>query len=481
MSLSRRVSLNAAGQIAGRLYTSVLSFVITALLLSRHLSAVDFGIFSFYLSLYQLLTNVIDFGAGTIVVRDASRERERAGSLIGMLVLIKLAMAALGVLLLWGVAFAFEGLGVRFAWLALATTHLLFHAPGGAAAIFHVDMVFKWAVAANVLGQSAWLLATTVLLLMGVTEPAPYLLAFAAGPAVTGLLGYVLARRRVAIRYDATRSALAGLWREAWPAGVSMALASVYFYVDAAMLRPMAGEVAVGHYRAAYSIMTFALMVPVLFSQVVFPVYSRLWSRGAAGLAPFHQRTLRLLYTLGLLVSVSVPQLRADIMAVVYEPPFATASTCLGVLFVAVVLVFCAYPHVMLLLASGHQRTMMWISGSAALFNVVANLWAIPRHGIEGAAATTVATEGWVLCAALIAVRRHTGIGPAPAGLVRPTLAAGATALLLALLLEALPDAAPGLRIVLAVVVAAGGAVAGGVLPIDLGGEGGAPDAGAPA
>lgn len=478
MSLSARVSSNAARQILGRLFTSSLAFVITALLLPRQLSGADFGIFAFHLSLYQLLTNVIDFGAGTIVVREASREREQAGQLIGLLVTVKAVLASLGALLLMAVAWFSEGPGLPFVLLCVAALHMLFHAPGGAAAIFHVDMTFGWAVAAGVAGQSAWMVGTAVLLLLGVSTPVPYLLAFGAGAALNGLLTYAWARRRVAIRFDAGRQRLLELCREAWPAGLSMTLASVYFYVDAAMLRPLSGEVAVGRYRAAYSIMTFALMVPVLFSQVVFPVYSRLWAVGRRALAPFHRRSLRLLLAIGLPISVCVPQLRREIMAVVYPPEFGEASNCLGLLFAAVVLVFCAYPHVILLLAAGQQRTMMWISGAAALFNVLANLWAIPRHGIVGAAATTVCTEALVLGCAAVAGWRLTGIGPCLAPLLRPVLCAAGSALALWLALQQLPDQANGLRIVTGLALGGLGVMASGVLPVDLGGEEGAPEGG---
>jgi O-antigen/teichoic acid export membrane protein len=476
MSLSRRVSANAAGQLAGRLYTSTLAFVVTALLLPRSLSGAAFGIFAFHLSLYQLLTNVIDFGAGTIVVREASRRREDAGQLLGQLVLLKAIVSSVGVALLVVVALVFEGLGTRFVVLALAALHLLCHAPGGAAAIFHVDMDFKWAVVANVAGQTAWLAGTVALVLAGVEEPAAYLAAYGAGPVVTGVLAYVWACRRVTIRFDGGRAALAALWREAWPAGVSMSLASVYFFIDAVMLRPMSGELAVGRYRAAYAIMTFALMVPVLFSQVVFPVYSRLWPAGRQALLPFHQRNLRLLFAAGLLVTATVPFVRREIMVLVYPPAYGEAADCLGLLFAAVVLVFCAYPHVLSLLASGNQRTMMAVSGSAALFNVLANLWAIPRYGILGAAATTVATEAWVLVTAALAARRLVGVAPDFAGLVRPTLTAAGVAVVLALSLDALPAEAAALRVSLAVVCGAVGLLAAGVFPVDLGGEDGAPD-----
>ena len=119
------------------------------MLLPRHLSGEAFGIFAFHLSLYQLLANVIDFGAGTIVVREASRRRGEAGVLLGSLELLKLAVGVVGVALLLGVAMVFEGWGLRLALLAVAALHLLCYSPGGTAAVTGWDSVKRSASSAS--------------------------------------------------------------------------------------------------------------------------------------------------------------------------------------------------------------------------------------------------------------------------------------------------------------------------------------------
>lgn len=475
MSLSRRVGRNAANQLAGRLFTSTLAFVVTAVLLPRLLGKEEFGIFAFYLTLHQLLVNVLDFGAGTIVIREASRRREEAGRLLGLLVGVKAVLAAAGAAGLIVTAWVFEGPGLRFAVLSLAALPLLFHAPAGAAAIFHVDMEFRWSVLAAAAGQSAWLLGTALLAVFSVSDPAPYVLAYGLGTVVNGSLCYLWARRRVTIRYDAGRAALKRLWTEMWPAGVSMAMASVYFFIDTAMLRPLRGEAETAEYQAAYRLMTFVLMVPVLFSQVIFPVFSRLWAARAPGLLPFFRRSLGLLLALGLVVPATVPLLAADVMALVYPPAYAAGASALVVLCFAVTAVFATYPHLMLLLAAGRQRLMMVISTTAALFNVGANLLLIPRYGILGAAWTTVATEGFVLLAAAACARRTTGVRMAMADLRRPLLCAAGAGIALSALLATLPPV-PGLRVATGVAIAALAVLASGVLPLDLGTEEGAPD-----
>ncbi len=469
MSLSRRVSLNTAGQIGGRLYSSALAFVITALLLPRWLGEHDFGVFAFHLTLYQLLNNVLDFGAGTIVVREASRDRTRAGRLIGMLIELKALFAAAGVVLLVGFALGFEGAGLRGLLLSLAALHLLAYAPSGAAAIFAVDMAFFRSILAGATGQTVWLLGTVSLLVADVREPAGYLLAFGAGVVVNGVLCYVWARRRVDIVFEATGAERRVLWNEAWPAGVSMAMASVYFYVDAIMLRPMLGAEAVAHYSAAYRLMIFVLMVPVLFSQVVFPVFSRLWGGGAPRLAPFFQRTLQFLGSLGVLFPALVWLVSRDLLRLIYPPGYEVAARTLTVLSLAIALVFVTYPHVLTLLASGHQRLMMRISIAGAALNIVLNLLAIPSLGIEGAAWTTVATEAFVFVSAALCVRRRTGLQLRVRPLLRALVCAVLAAGTLALLLAQIDPERFALRVLAGLVVGAVAAFATGVLPPRLG------------
>jgi O-antigen/teichoic acid export membrane protein len=476
MSLSRRVSVNAVVQIAGRLYSSGLAFLITALVLPRRLSAAEFGIFVFYLTLYQLLHTMLDFGAGTIVIREASRDRARAGRLIGMLIGLKGRLALGAAALLVPVGLLFDGLTPRAALLALAALHLLCHAPAGAAAIFHVDMAFGRAILAGAAGQTAWLLATAGLVLHGATEPAVYLLAFGLGSLVQGAASYAWARRRVQLRFDASREERRRLWRESWPAGVSLTMAAVYYHIDAVMLRPMVGEEAVAHYGAAYRLMGFVLMVPVLFSQVIFPVFSRLWGAGADALRPVFVNTTAFLLGLGVLVPPVVWLVRRDVMAWIFPAEYGAGAQSLGILSLAIVLVFGAYPHVLALLAAGEQRLMMRLSIAGAALNVGLNLVLIPRLGIEGAAWATVATEAFILLSTALAVRRRTGLALVPVRLVRPVACAVLSAAGLAAVLPRL-DGPPAWRVGAGLLAGLVALACAGLLPLDLGVDGPVPAA----
>ena len=182
-----------------------------------------------------------------------------------------------------------------------------------------------------------------------------------------------------------------------------------------------------------------------------------------------------MLSTLGLTVLATVPLVSQDVMAVVYQPEYQVSAPVLSVLCVAIAAVFATYPHVLLLLSSGNQRSLMWISTAGAVLNVAANAWAIPRHGILGAAWTTVATEGFVLLAAAIVGRARTGLRLDIPGLLRPAACAFGAHALLSFLLPHLAEAQPAWRVAAAVGAAAVGILAAGVFPLDLGTEEGAP------
>jgi len=327
-------------------------------------------------------------------------------------------------------------------------------------------MAFARANLASALGQTVWLAGTVLLIVAGVLEPSVYLMAFGLGAATGGLLTWAWARRRVAIRHDGTAAERAALWTDAWPAGVSMTMASVYFYIDAVLLRPLLGEVAVAQYSVAYRLMGFVLMVPVLFSQVVFPVFSRLWPAGT--LDPFFQRTTGLLAGFGLLFPPLIWLLRADLMALVYPPEYAPGAESLGILSLAIPIVFAAYPHVLTLLAAGEQRLMMGISTAGAVLNVGLNLWWVPALGIEGAAWATVATEAFVLGSAALAVRRRARLAFRPRALARPALCGGLATLALWALLGGLDTQAVALRCAAGIGLGAVAALCAGLLPLRL-------------
>ena len=93
-----------------------------------------------------------------------------------------------------------------------------------------------------------------------------------------------------------------------------------------------------------------------------------------------------------------------------FGPAFESGAVCvLCLAFGQLVNALCG-PVMYLLNMTGHERVAQRILWVAALLNLALNVWAIPRFGILGAAASTAATMVLWNVAAAVAVHRRLGL-----------------------------------------------------------------------
>jgi O-antigen/teichoic acid export membrane protein len=71
----------------------------------------------------------------------------------------------------------------------------------------------------------------------------------------------------------------------------------------------------------------------------------------------------------------------------------------------------------MILLVSGAQKKLMWALSSAAIFNIVVNLFLIPRFSYMGSALSSALTEMFVVGITASIAFRHIGYRPPFSGL----------------------------------------------------------------
>ncbi len=431
MSLSRTIFKNLMAQVAGRLYTSALSFIITMVLLARILSEEDFGIFNYYLTLFYISLTIIDFGANAIVIREASKDESRLGGLIAALLVLRGCLSLICLDAVCGIALVMERTFEVRLLVCLAAGHLLFHTLGGFNTVFHVKMRFDLVALVSCIGHTLFFAGSVAAFLLGSRNPGVYLAAFGAGMTLTSLSNYFFSRPHLKGAFKRVPGLTGRLFQEALPLGISTIMVTVYFYVDTLLLRPMKGDAAVAFYSAAYRILVFSLMVPVLFNQVIFPVYSKCCAdpeASRARLERIFQRTVLYMGVTGIPAAAALIILAKPLIVLVCGERYARSAHCLSILSLALVAIFLTYPHLSILVASGRQVLFAWIAGLSGLVNIGLNLLLIPRYSFEGAAYATVATETLVLLCAVACVHRVTGMNALAPGLFKIPAAALAVA-----------------------------------------------------
>jgi O-antigen/teichoic acid export membrane protein len=171
--------------------------------------------------------------------------------------------------------------------------------------------------------------------------------------------------------------------------------ASLYSKIDVTMLRYMTDFSAVGYYGAAYKFIDFTTVVASLFVASVYPLLSPLWQNKekSEDFKIFFQKCFRIIFSSGLLVTlfliIGAPILVRGFFPVTFIP----AVLGLRILAISQILAFLSMLFSTMLIIEGREKFGLFVVIFGAVFNIVLNIFLIPRFGLYGAAWATVIAE----------------------------------------------------------------------------------------
>lgn len=190
----------------------------------------------------------------------------------------------------------------------------------------------------------------------------------------------------------------------------------IHFKIDSIMLYALRSPLEVAEYEVAYKLLEVSRAVVRPGGMIFFPVVAALASDGAwRRVRRLSTRLLAAGLLGGVMVAAIVVPLAGWIVPLVWGARYAGSAPILQVLYLSVPPVYVAFVASFLASALHLERQAVRVLAVAAVVNIVANLFAIPRWGAVGAAWTTLATEalaaGWLTWLVAREVRRH---APAP-------------------------------------------------------------------
>jgi O-antigen/teichoic acid export membrane protein len=183
---------------------------------------------------------------------------------------------------------------------------------------------------------------------------------------------------------------------------LSQALGLMSYNFDAVLMGFLLTSTEVGWYGAAYKPVTVMLAIPLTCFTGLFPALTRAWTQGPAAFNAMVARAARLALLLALPLGIGVTLFADSIIHLLFGPAYAASAPVLRILVWSAVLVIFRGTFRQALNAAGQHGTDLGCAVSASATNVILNLILIPRYGMTGAAAATVASE--VLWAALIGI-----------------------------------------------------------------------------
>ena len=401
-----------------------------ALVYLRLLGPQGVGAYTFAVVIVGYFDILVNFGLGTLLTREVARSPTETDRYLGNTLATRLGLAVLvllcALLLAGPLAAPFQiGPEVGLAIVLLTVAMLPGAVASTASALFQARERMEVPAAVTVLSTLLRIGLGTAVLLAGwgivglavVSLVVNVVNALVLGGLMVGLLG------RPRPHFDLGFSR--GLLTTSWPLMLNNLLNSLFFRIDAVLLKPLAGEVALGHYGTAYKFIDGLQIIPSTFVLALFPHLARQAGEDRPAMARAFGLGLKVLITLALPISVGTTLLAEPIIALFAGPAYLPDSA----LALQVLIWFLPFSFVngltqYVLIALDRQR---WITLSffvAALGNLALNLWAISHYGYLGAAAVTVISE-WVLLAPFWwVIRRDLPSVPLFGLTWRPTLAA---------------------------------------------------------
>ncbi len=404
--LLKTIARNTIFQIAGKIISTTLGVLIT-ILLTRYLGPEGYGQYTFVLVFITMFGVIGDWGFSLITIREASRNLEEAGKIIGNVLVIRLILAV--------VAMA----------AAIIAVHLLPYSENirllvtiGSIYLLAISVKTSFQIVFNVkLKMENWAvseiaansLALTLIIILIVNKASLWeiLLAFNAGHLVAAVVAGYLALRLLPIKFSLIIPSTKYLLKECLPMGAILVLFTVYNRMDTLILAYYHGDTAVGIYGAAYRIFEVLVLGAAYFANSLLPEISKLAVDNKPALKKLFFKSLIILLGMGFFVAI-INFIFAPIgIAIIGGEKFAASVTPLRILSLALIVSYFNHLGGFTLIALGKQWWSFRIAIIALIVNLILNLILIPRFSYNAAAFTTFLTEGLIVIITVFLIRHE--------------------------------------------------------------------------
>ncbi len=400
-----------------------------ALVMFRFLGPAGVGAYTFAIVLTGYLDILAGFGLGTLVTRDAARDPSRLATYFGNSLIARMGFWLIAALVALTIVGPFGSQFEISADLALAVALLVAGLlPSGdsatVSALLQARERFDIPAAVTIVSAVLKILFGLAALLAGwgfVGLAAVSILT----NVVSATLLTILAAQAIELPRPKVDAALTWLMIvAAYPLMLSQVLNALFFRMDALLLKPLAGDEALGWYSTAYRFIDAFQIIPSTVILALFPLLSRQAGHRDA-IVRSATLTLRALLSLAFPIAVGCTLLAEPIILAFAGASYVPQSViALQILIWYLPLSFINGLAQYMLIARGRQRILTLAFAIGVVFNVAANLALIPRLGYQAAAWITVVSEVVLLIPFWLTMRGERVAPALPRIVWRPIVAA---------------------------------------------------------
>ncbi len=393
MGIERRIAKNTLVLALADMINKLLSFVLL-IYLARYLGAANFGIYSFAFSFVGLFVILSDAGLNLLLIRDVARDTSKLKKYLGNIIVIRTLLSIVTLILIFiTINLLNYSPDIKVIVYIAGVSVILFSFVGTFRAVFQAFEKFEYDALITIMERVVVVPLCLILLLLGYGL-IPIIYAILLGSILSIIVGYLILYKKFIkpmVKFDLD------FWRylikEALPFGLAFVFITIYFRIDIVMLSTMKGDMVVGWYTAAYSLITALTFIPAVYMGAAFPVMSRFFKTSKNSVRIVFEISFRYVLFLALPIVVGTALLSDRFILLFFGVEYINSIIALQVLILT--FLFISLNIIMGGTLNAINRTMTGtiITGFGAFLNVVLNLILIPKMSYVGAGIATVATE----------------------------------------------------------------------------------------
>ncbi|MFA5746027.1 MAG: flippase [archaeon] len=367
--------------------------IISITLIPRYLGVEGYGQLNFILSFVGLFSIIGDFGLTTLVLRDISKNPNKAKEYFDNLIVFKFILFFLFLLVVSVVSFVIDrnnpqalkliiifSLGVGFTLIS-----------GFILSFFDAIQQLKYRAVYEILSKAAYTFGVVLVILFNYK-----LFGIIIASAVSFLVGLIYVfinlhskfKLQVTINPEYIKEKIS----VAYPFLLTAIFWTIYFSIDRVFLMYMKGNYEVGLYSIGYTFIGFLIGIVGILHSSFLPAISN-FSENLNKQKTAIDKYLWLLYVLCVPITIGgiylAPQIIKLVFGAIYLP---------GILAFQLTLFFFFFNSIgtvnyNVLISNGFEKFALKLLGLSAMINIIFNFILIPKYGIIGAAISTIIAE----------------------------------------------------------------------------------------
>jgi O-antigen/teichoic acid export membrane protein len=395
-NLRSRVFQNTAANIGGR-GLALLFSVGATIILARCLGTEGLGKYGAIYAYLTLFAWMAAFGFEPILLREISRERENATSLLRTAMVMS-CFLAVGTIAMAALIAPLAGYpGTLRNLVVLAGLEYVLTPVRLPSVIFQVNLQQWYGATINVVRQGIWCVMVAMLWFVG--APLVYVIAGRVlSAAIESALIWAYSRKFLTGSSRFLREKSMKMVSHAFPIAFASLLAMIYLRIDQVMLHKMVSDSELGQYVAATKVSELFESLPSALMFAVAPIFA-VSAADPQRFRSYVDRTFRYLMILAAALCVMIAVGAAPIVRILFGRQFLPAGPLLAVLIWSEIAVFFSAVVVNVLVAQNQQRLLPIPTLAGAAVNIALNLVLIPRYGAMGAAYATLVSYSvaWIV------------------------------------------------------------------------------------